>query len=128
MIDYINARCNMWVKWSLTRLDDGLGYPHACAFVKIPGSPNHASPVDESAWEIERAVKSLPADLKLAIIQFYLKRGTSDQKARACGCSPRHFFRRIHSAHIRILEWLNDETAGVPHQVVKEIACVDVTV
>jgi len=128
MIEYINGRCNLWVKWSMTRLDAGLGYPHECAFIKIPGSPNHASPMDEAAWEIERAVRSLERDLNKAMIEFYLRRGTVDQKARACQCGRRTLFDRVHRAHCRIAEWLNDETAGVPHQVLKEISCTARTV
>jgi DNA-directed RNA polymerase specialized sigma24 family protein len=123
MIDYINARCNQWVLWHRRGQDNGLGFPRECAYTRLDGrTPGKVSqpPVDEAAWEIERAVRALEHELNKVVIQFYLKRGTSEDKARACQCHRDTLYARLHTAHIRILEWLNDETAGVPHQVVKQ--------
>ncbi len=117
MIDYINMRCNQWADWHSKRKAGGLGFPRECCYTRLQarGGDGNASLIDEAAWEVHQAITDLPPLLNLAVIEFYLKRGTSIQKARACGCTESTLFYRIHSAHLKIMDWLNAEAAGLPH-------------
>lgn len=126
MIEHINNRCNQWARWRMLRGDNGLGYPRQCNYTKLV--PIHASRDpgrDEACWEIEQAYHALPSDernLKGIIDKFYLGRGTIDQRARDLGIHRDTMYARLHQAHVKIMEWLNDEAAGL-HDKRAKIAC-----
>jgi hypothetical protein len=54
------------------------------------------------ALDVDKAVMDLPGDLFHVVEQFWLKKGTLDQKARKCKCAPATFYRRLQDAHGRI--------------------------
>lgn len=110
---YINGRLNQWAAWTLQRVGGGLGYPHQCAFTRMAGdgagySSRVAPDVNERAWEIEKAVQALRAELKECIIVFYCKPGTVEQKLRDCHCSRFTLYARLDRAHAMILDALNE--------------------
>ena len=116
MIEHINTRCNHWAQWLRTKSDNGLGFPRQAAFLNVPGGgQGWRTPANEAAWEIHQAVNALNDELKQAVWVFYLGRCTMDQKARDCRCHRDTLYSRIHTAHLRIMEWLNDEAAGLVH-------------
>lgn len=115
MIVYVNFRLNQWAEW-VARKSDGLGYPKAVAFARMAhsGSFGPSSPeLCEDAWEVERCVACLDETLRSAVIEFYLKPGTCEQKARALRCCVRTLQNRIDRAQHEILGLLNDLAAGV---------------
>lgn len=130
MIQYINTRCNAWVLWRRRKEDAGLGFPQCCAFTKPPGGgvAGFKPPLGEPEWEIERAIWSMKTDfpkLYRAVTVFYLRTGTVEMKAAWSGCCRDTFFDRLHLAHTKIMEWLNDEAAGlhVPAKVQQKRSC-----
>lgn len=125
MIDYINTRCAQWAAWRRRKDDNGLGFPRECPYTRLQarGGSGYNHVTDEAAWEIECAVRSLDDQLKKVIEVIYLGKGTSRDKARDCRCAESTMFERVHRAHLRIMEWLNDEAAGVPHDGAAESAC-----
>jgi hypothetical protein len=117
VIVYINNRCNQWADWCTRRKVGGLGFPRECCYTRLEarGGNGNSSLIDEAAWEIHQAVGDLPPVLQTAVMVFYLGKGTVDQKARDCLCARRTLFDRIQMAHVRIMDWLNAEAAGLPH-------------
>jgi hypothetical protein len=116
MIPYINGRCNEWVAWIRRRDDGGLGYPKECCYTRLQGRgplTGYLPSVDDAAWEIDRAVRSLDYILHEALMAFYFARGTGDQKARDCRCGKTAFYERVHCAHQKIQAWLDDEMIKV---------------
>lgn len=109
MILHINAKLNQWAQWVATgRKVVGLGYPSQCAFMRLtPSSGGWMAPIEnETAWEIEQAVHRLDPKQREAVEQFYLRAGTADTHARALHCCRDTLYARIHSAQVRIMEWL----------------------
>ena len=130
MIEYINTRCSQWATWRRRKDDNGQGFPKECIYTRLSGrgGKGYNPTIDEAAWEIDQAVRALPVELKKAVMVFYLGRGTSEQKARDCGCHRDTLFVRVHLAHQGIMEWLNDEAAGVAHPPIKQKTCAPPTV
>ena len=109
MILHINDRLNGWASWVASgRKVVGLGYPSQCAFLRIAGSDsNLRAPIEnENAWEIERAVHNLDANLRDVVEQFYLHAGTVDSHAKALRICRDTLYVRLHMAHTRIMDWL----------------------
>jgi hypothetical protein len=125
VIEYINVRCNQWAEWHRRRVDSGLGFPKECCYTRLQGRgpDGWQLTIDESAWEIHRAVHSLDDCLRMAVTVFYLGRGTIEQRARDCRCSFKTLYRRIDQAHVEIMGWLNDESAGVRHSAYANTSC-----
>lgn len=115
MIVYVNTRLNQWAEWVAKR-NDGLGYPRAVAFSRMAhsGSFGPSSPdMCEDAWEVEQCVTHLEKSLRAAVIEFYLRPGTCEQKAKALMCCKKTMYSRIDRAHNEILGLLNDLAAGI---------------
>lgn len=109
MILHINDKLNAWAAWvAAGRKVVGLGYPSQVAFVRLtPSSGGWKAPLEnEVAWEMEQAVHRLEPTLRATVEQFYLRAGTADSHARALHCHRDTLYARIHSAHLRIMEWL----------------------
>jgi len=116
VISHINDRCNAWADWIARKLLLGTGYPRECVYTRLQargGSSGFELTIDEQAWEIHQAVKTLPPQLLEAINAFYLGKGTVDDKAKDCRCHRDTLFVRVHRAHIVIMDWLYAEAAGL---------------
>jgi DNA-directed RNA polymerase specialized sigma24 family protein len=109
MIPHINDRLNDWASWVASgRKVVGLGYPSQCAFQRLtPSGSNLRAPIEnEYAWEIERAVHDLDANLRDVVEQFYLHAGTVDSQAKALRICRDTLYVRLHMAHTKIMDWL----------------------
>ena len=109
MIVYINDRLNVWAAWhSSGRKVIGLSYPGQCAFSRLtPSAQSNSAPiVDEEAWDTEKAIQSLDAALKELVYEIYLKPGTMESHAKAMHIHRDTMYVKLHSAHIKIMEWL----------------------
>jgi hypothetical protein len=54
------------------------------------------------AADVDSAVDALPPELRQAVVEYWLKKGTAEKHARACRCELRTFYRRLDHAHERI--------------------------
>jgi len=124
MIIYINNRLNEWSRWRMSDkklIADMLG-AHSC-WPEMLGEAESTEtvrqvgtlvPLDENeCCETDKAVCSLPRDLKETIMECYPQRGTSEAIARRIGVSRDGLSIRINQAHARLLSILNDMAAGV---------------
>lgn len=112
MILYINDRLNVWALWVASgRKVVGLGYPSQCAFTRLtPSSTSRCSPMmNEEAGEVERAVHKLDRQLQETIYQFYLHAGPADTHAKALRICRDTLYSRVHAAHVKIMEHLQDD-------------------
>ena len=64
--------------------------------------------MDEESWEIEQAVHKLEAKLQQTVFQFYLHAGPAESHAKALRICRDTLYNRLHTAHIRIMEILQD--------------------
>lgn len=109
MILHINEKLNNWAEWVVMgRKVVGLGYPSSSAFTRLATSTNTwRAPIEnEDAWAVEQAIHRLDPYLQKTVMQFYLHAGTADTHAKALGIHRDTLYARIHSAHLRIMEWL----------------------
>lgn len=109
MILYINDRLNVWAAWHASgRKVIGLSYPGQCAFSRLtPSAHTNSAPIpDEEAWETEKAIQSLDATLRELIHEVYLKPGTMETHAKSLHICAKTMYNKLHSAHIKIMEWL----------------------
>lgn len=119
MIDYINVQLNLWAAWLLTADRHGLGFPHQSAFARLSVSKGSggggAGLPDEEAMFISRVVAHLPEEQRKVVDRFYVHcRNTPvSYMARDFGVSEDTIYRRLHRAHLTIMEALNDRAAGV---------------
>lgn len=109
MILHINAKLKVWADWVAGgRKVVGLGYPSQVSFMRLtPSSTSLRAPIEnEEALEIEQAVHRLDRQLRDVVEQFYLRAGTPDSHAKALCICRDTLYVRLHTAHSRILEWL----------------------
>lgn len=108
MILHINDRLNKWAFWCLTGRTANIGFPRKSSYCSLEGRGGNglSAEFNDDAWEIEQAVHSLDDVLKDAVKIFYLGKGTSEQKARDCGCAKMTMYKRIDCAQRKILDWL----------------------
>jgi hypothetical protein len=121
MIDYINARLNMWARWRSGARFSSSRSPYP--IYNLPKSPeaDDAPPKqsfvpirEEECWHVDKAVCALRPERRDLIEVFYLWVIPMDQKFKACGCCSSTFYDRLHAAHQDILGYLLDLEAGVP--------------
>lgn len=109
MIDYINGKLDKWGRWTLGGRAR-LGYPRKSAFVLVVGG--RAEDIcDDEAMQINRAVQSLDRQLRAVVDAFYVRMRScdGDTVARALGCCRGTMYARLHSAHLRVMESIQDE-------------------
>lgn len=112
MILYINDRLNVWALWVASgKRVVGLGYPGQCAFTRLtPSSSSRCSPMmNEEAGEVERAVHKLDKQLQEVVYQFYLHAGPAESHAKALRICTKTLYNRVHSAHLKIMDYLQDD-------------------
>ena len=112
MIEYIGNRLVQWALWCEQRASGGLGYPRQAAFTRLARSGGErfdvAFVVSEEAWEIERAVCALSAELRAVAMAVYRVQGTTDQACELLGVSRATLYRRIGALHLAVMERLMD--------------------
>jgi len=110
MIEYIHNRLCRWSVWvARGNRVPGLGYPTACGYTRL--TPSGGRPdvdFNDDAWEIDRAVCSMDQDAVKFLRMFYLEPGTIAGKAAKAGCHRDTLYARLHQAHVRVMEWLQD--------------------
>lgn len=107
MIDRMNERLRRWADWaSGGRYASGLGYARCAMSEWIPCGTvvNQTPDFNQEAYETDKAVRLLPTELNLAVIAFYLKTGTAEQRARDCRVSTKTMYVRVDQAHQRLEE------------------------
>lgn len=111
MILHINDKLNTWALWvAAGRRVVGLGYPSQVPYMRLtPSSTGQRSPsMDEDSWEVEQAVHKLDKQLQQTIYQFYLHAGPADSHAKALRICTKTLYNRVHMAHTKIMEHLQD--------------------
>lgn len=112
MIEYIDTRLRQWEVWSRSGKTH-LGYPRQSPFVRLMPSEGGggARLPDEDGLEMERAVAALEAELKAVVLRVYreMKSCTGEQIARDLGIHRDTLYARLHRAHQRIWEWIEDQ-------------------
>lgn len=105
MIEHINERLMRWADWAAGgRRAAGLGYsPCTLARWEVTCSFRPVDPgYDDEAAATDKAVTLLPSELRVVVVTYYLKSGTTKQKARECGMHRDTMYDRLHHAHQRI--------------------------
>lgn len=118
MIQYIDMRLQRWAEWSCRREDNGTGYAMSVLNKMVVGSEVWAETAYDSrplidvgdceAMDTEHAVQSLRPELKRVVMECYLQRGTSEQKARALGMCKKSMYLKLDLAHIQVMNALQE--------------------
>lgn len=97
-----------WARWACAS-DEGHSMPMTNAYdMGGAGRRDYDKPeplINGDAIDTDRAVRTLPDELRVVIVQYWTRRGTALQKARACRCHVATFWRRLHHAHVRINDY-----------------------
>lgn len=117
MIIHINDRLNRWVDWcGRGKKVNGLGYPDKVAFYRLAPLPSaKRDPViDEECLEIDTIIRFMILSRQYqplieVIDQYYRHAGTAESHAKDLGISRRTLFNRLHQAHVKIMEYLQDD-------------------
>jgi DNA-directed RNA polymerase specialized sigma24 family protein len=109
MIDVDTKRMmENWIRWKLG--GGGPGNPSVTSNYDLEARGRReqiSTPLlNGEAIDVDAAVDKLPAQLKNVIVQYWLRRGSARQKAKACRCAPDTFYRRLAQAHDAIREHL----------------------
>lgn len=114
-IEWVAARLNDWALWRLTGLKRIGGY---CSPVYNIARVSQTDDVragmrrfdpteDASALDTDRAIASLPTELKRAVLFSYTHDGGIDLAARRLGVTRATLHRRLCQADVRIAEWFD---------------------
>lgn len=119
MIPYINTLLDQWGLWARTGRER-LGYPKQSSFMRLapPGGGAGSGSVivcDDEAMRINRAVQSLDPELRTLVELFYIRMRSCDAGsiAKAQHCCRDTVYARLHRAHVRVMEFLQDEEIGI---------------
>lgn len=124
MITYINARCIAWAYHVAGKAVD-VGYPHQSSIANFMAAASSGRiPINvREAEEIDAAVTALRPERELyeVVMLFYCNlvegRRVADSSAVAMaqrlGIHRDTFYARLHRAHVRIMEWLQDNDMPV---------------
>lgn len=99
-------RMRNWARW---RLGVPIGLAVSGAYdLEAPGRREETSIplLNGEAMDVDKAVDELPEDLKAVVKEYWLRNGTVTQKAKACRCAIATFYRRLHQAHQRVHDHL----------------------
>lgn len=117
MIEYINGQLNQWGLWCRSGRER-LGYPARSAFMRlVPSDGRSAADIcDDDAMQINRAVQSLPGDLRKIVDLFYIKMRSCPAQviAKAVGIHRDTFYVRMHKAHVLVMDAIHDEELLTP--------------
>lgn len=104
--DETQRRMINWVRWK-TGAPIGLAVSSAYA-LEAPGRREETSIplLNGEAMDVDVAVEVLPLELKLAIDEYWLRKGTIRQKLHRCRCGAKVFYLRLDQAHGRIRQHL----------------------
>lgn len=118
MIPYIDMRLQRWAEWSCRREDNGTGYAMSVLNRMVVGSDVWAESsfdsrplvdvADCEAMDTERAVQTLRHEIKRVVIEVYMQRGTSEQKARNLGMCKKTMYLKLDCAHVQVMSALQD--------------------
>lgn len=118
MIPYINALLDQWGLWARTGRER-LGYPKQSSFMRLvpPGGGSGSGGVivcDDEAMRINRAVQSLEPELRALVELFYISMRSCDvgSIAKSLHCCRDTVYARLHRAHVKVMESLQDEEIG----------------
>lgn len=76
--------------------------------VKPTRDPDRIDYEESECEETEDAVHMLPDDLRLAVIQHYVIRGSPDDQAEALKCSVKTVYNRLDRAESMMLDLMNE--------------------
>lgn len=112
MIPYINTILDQWGLWARSGREQ-LGYPKQSAFMRLalPSRGGGVVVCDEEAMRINRAVQSLEPELRTLVELFYIRMRSCDAGsiAKSLHCCRDTVYARLHRAHVRVMEFLQDE-------------------
>lgn len=110
MIPYINSLLEQWGLWTAGG-KDRLGYPRKAAFVQVVSGAPLCAICDDEAMQINRAVQSLDGQLRAVVDAVYVKMRSCDGEtiAKTLGCCRDTLYTRLHRAHLRIMDALQDD-------------------
>ncbi len=111
MIDYINGRLNQWGLWCLSGREK-TGFPKQSAFMRLAPSKGGALAIcDDEAMQINRAVQRLEGELRQVVDLFYIRMRSCEAGsiARVLKCHRDTLYARLHRAHVRVKEAIDDE-------------------
>lgn len=115
MIIYINSLLDQWGLWAKDGRDR-VGYPKQAAFMRLVPSGGHRTVMicDDEAMRINRAVQSLDEELRHVVDLFYIKMRNCDvgSIAKDQHCCRDTIYARLHRAHVKIMEALQDDAAA----------------
>jgi DNA-directed RNA polymerase specialized sigma24 family protein len=109
----IDAFLIIWARWSVYRMDSGLGYAHAttlhrCMTQGAAGAAigqdyaNRITPTNEGAERIDRLVAQLPENLKQVVKLEYLGRDSRKQHAKRLHLGVDAYCYRLRSAKAQL--------------------------
>ena len=124
MILYVNTLLNNWAYWRLsngvlirsslgvrscwpTILSESFSTDNVFAYARLVPLNNL------ECCRTDKAVCELPADLQMAVMEYYTRIGTAETTAKCLGISVSTLFLRIARAHDAIRLALNGLAAGV---------------
>lgn len=118
MIPYIDMRLQRWAEWSCRREDNGTGYAMSVLNRMVVISNARTEPQYDSiplidvsdceAMDTEGAVQTLRHELKRVVIEVYMQRGTSEQKALRLGMCKKTMYLKLDCAHVQVMSALQD--------------------
>lgn len=119
---YVDGRLNRWGAWYHAQARPGpkaVRSQMAGILAKAGDGEIRARVVfdNSEALETDAAVyrlRDIERGLFDAVIEYWIKSGTVEQKARALGIQPRAFYYRLDRAKLQLLGIFNDIAAGLP--------------
>ena len=110
-IEHIERRLQNWTRWKLGSSMGGLGFS-SVNLSEDAGRDGYREAViptiDCEAEETDRAIMTLPSELRRTVEVVYIDNTGMEAKARKLCCTRDTVSKRIERAHLGISRWLQD--------------------
>ena len=115
MIPYIDAKLKLWGEWRVRsemgqrgNLKSSLGAWQTAAVSSSRSLLSYVPIDDLEACELDRIVAALEETLKTLLLEMYYYTNPTEDKLKRLGCSERTLYYRLHVAHVKVMEALQD--------------------
>lgn len=117
MITWVDVSLNAWASWAISQARREVGYPSVSPMFKDAPSgrvfeSHEPGVIRADLMQMDRAVMALPSLLKVVVVEYYQRRRSANDAAKALGVRKTQMYRYLDQAHLHIANHFDAVSVG----------------
>lgn len=117
MITWVDVSLNAWASWAISQARREVGYPSVSPMFKDAPSgrvfeSHEPGVIRADLMQMDRAVMALPSLLKVVVVEYYQRRRSANDAAKALGVRKTQMYRYLDQAHLHIADYFASVSVG----------------